>query len=190
MKKDRRVKYTRKVLKEALIELLRERSITEVTVTMLCEKADVNRSTFYAHYDNQFDLLEKIAENVYLDMKKYIIDNQSDNKRFFQRDAMKILVEYTRQNADVFRMLMSRHGKYNFYDLFYRLAKDLSQSEIVNSGGDADKLDYVLAFSVGTCEVVLKKWLDAGMEKSVDEISEMIVKLIYKGRDGLLETIN
>src|SRR5699024_5578943 len=47
---DRRKQYTRKVLKESLIELLKNKPIATISVKALCEKADINRSTFYAHY--------------------------------------------------------------------------------------------------------------------------------------------
>ena len=44
---NRRVKYTKRVIKEALIELMANRQVGEISVKKLCEKADVNRSTFY-----------------------------------------------------------------------------------------------------------------------------------------------
>lgn len=56
---DRRKRYTRKVLKESLISLLKDKPISSVTVKEICELADINRSTFYTHYNDQFDLLEK-----------------------------------------------------------------------------------------------------------------------------------
>ena len=45
---DRRIKYTKHALQEAMIELLETHPIAKISVSMLCEKADVNRSTFYA----------------------------------------------------------------------------------------------------------------------------------------------
>ena len=54
---NRRVKYTKRVIKEALIELMANRQVGEISVKKLCEQADVNRSTFYAHYGNPMDCL-------------------------------------------------------------------------------------------------------------------------------------
>ena len=59
---DRRIKYTKKVIKESFFQLLEEKDITKVTVSELCEKADINRATFYRYYIDIFDLLEKIKE--------------------------------------------------------------------------------------------------------------------------------
>jgi AcrR family transcriptional regulator len=63
-KLDRRVKYTKKVLKESLVEILEKKNIDKITIKEICEKADINRSTFYTHYYDQYDLLHQI-ENEY-----------------------------------------------------------------------------------------------------------------------------
>lgn len=63
MKSDRRVRYTRMVLKQALLSLMLERPITRITVTEICERAEVNRATFYAHYADPYDLLARIETN-------------------------------------------------------------------------------------------------------------------------------
>ena len=56
-KEDRRVTMTKRLLKDALTEMLRKEDIYHVSIRELCERADVNRTTFYKYYGNQFDLL-------------------------------------------------------------------------------------------------------------------------------------
>ena len=56
---DRRVRKTRRQLKECLTHLLKEKKIQDITVRELAEMADINRGTFYLHYKDVFDLLEK-----------------------------------------------------------------------------------------------------------------------------------
>ncbi|MCS0542790.1 TetR/AcrR family transcriptional regulator, partial [Aeromonas veronii] len=75
-KLDRRKQYTRMVLKGSLMKLLKEKPIATITVKEICEVADINRSTFYAHYSDQFDLLKKIEEEIIEDMITYL--NQYD----------------------------------------------------------------------------------------------------------------
>ena len=55
---DRRVKYTKKVIKDTFIDLLSEKDINKVTVSEICKIADINRATFYRYYLDVFDLLE------------------------------------------------------------------------------------------------------------------------------------
>jgi len=58
-KTDRRVKYRKMVLRESLTKLMQEKPISRITIKELCEDADINRATFYSHYNDQFDLLKK-----------------------------------------------------------------------------------------------------------------------------------
>ena len=50
MKTDARVKYTKMVLKKALLELMQHKPVNKITVKEICERAELNRATFYAHY--------------------------------------------------------------------------------------------------------------------------------------------
>src|SRR5699024_477502 len=71
-KLDRRKKYSRKVLKDSLLQLLKEKQFSNITVKEICEVADINRSTFYAHYADQYDLLEKIEIEIIEDLQTYL----------------------------------------------------------------------------------------------------------------------
>ena len=65
LRKDRRVLYTKKILREALFSLLDERELSEITITELCKAADVNRNTFYRHYNIPLDILLEIEDDVF-----------------------------------------------------------------------------------------------------------------------------
>ena len=70
MKTDRRVKYTQKVLKESLLEILKERPIERVTVKEICDRADINRSTFYVHYGSPQELFDSIKLDLFHEIKE------------------------------------------------------------------------------------------------------------------------
>ena len=57
-KVDRRVKYTKMVLEDSFIKLLEKKDISQISITEICDNADINRATFYAHYSDQNDLLK------------------------------------------------------------------------------------------------------------------------------------
>ena len=63
-KESRRVKMTKLLLKEALIELMEIRPISKITIKDICETADLNRSTFYAYYTDQYFLLKEIENDI------------------------------------------------------------------------------------------------------------------------------
>ncbi len=59
---DRRIKYTKGVIKDTFLNLLEEKDISNITVTEVCKIADINRATFYRYYDDCYDLLKKIQD--------------------------------------------------------------------------------------------------------------------------------
>ncbi|MBO4470699.1 MAG: TetR/AcrR family transcriptional regulator, partial [Clostridia bacterium] len=63
-KEDRRVTMTKRMLKEALTEMLREVDIYHVSIRELCQRADINRTTFYKYYGSQFDLLADMENDL------------------------------------------------------------------------------------------------------------------------------
>ena len=69
---DRRVKYTRMVIKESFIDLLEKKDISRITIKEICENADINRATFYAHYSDQYELLRKIEDEFLDNIRDYL----------------------------------------------------------------------------------------------------------------------
>ena len=61
---DRRTRYTQMVLKKSLIEWMEQKPLAKITIKELCERADINRCTFYAHYRDQYDLLQQIEDEI------------------------------------------------------------------------------------------------------------------------------
>lgn len=63
-KSDARVRYTQRVLKESFLSLLRKKPVSKITVKEVCDLAELNRATFYSHYSDCFDLMEKIEQEI------------------------------------------------------------------------------------------------------------------------------
>ena len=64
MKTDARVRYTRMRIREAFFECLEKKPINKITVKEICDIAEINRATFYTHYADQFELMQKLEEEV------------------------------------------------------------------------------------------------------------------------------
>ena len=80
-REDRRVTMTKRMLKDALIEMLKEKDIYHISIRELCERADVNRTTFYRYYSSQFDLLSDMERDLHDFLVKVIERNEGNQGR-------------------------------------------------------------------------------------------------------------
>lgn len=181
-KTDRRIKYTKQVLKESLIKLLQGNQIAKISVKMLCKEADINRSTFYAHYSDQYELLRTLELEIIEEFRTYLksqpLTEQLDSTVVFMRQ----LLEYAAQNADLFRVLLNNHGDSEFI----RDIMTLTQEQIILSLKSDQSLDqrtsdYLQCFIVTGALKIVQKWLQEGTVESPQQMAELISGLLFKG---------
>ncbi|MCD8501757.1 MAG: TetR/AcrR family transcriptional regulator [Bacillaceae bacterium] len=186
-KLDRRKKYTRMVLKESLMQVLKKKPIKQVTVKEICEEADINRSTFYSHYSDQYDLLNQIEEEFIHDMNETLtMYNQNKDEEAVQMTEK--LLEYVAGNSDVCRTLFSENGDASFKKRVMLIASNHTvKSLIFDNKLDPQVLEYASLFTVSGSVSVIENWLETGMEKSPKELAQIIVKLTNKGLDSFVK---
>lgn len=182
-KLDRRKKYTRMMLKNSLIKLLSEKPISAITVKEICELADINRSTFYAHYENQFDLLDKVEDEIIGEMNEYL--SQYGHEK--ERDTSKLierLLEYYASKEKICKILLSENTCTSFEKKVMNSACRFMKETAAMKRFDSDISDYVTIFVISGSIHTLKKWLFSGMTPPPKEMAEIINKLIMKGLNG------
>jgi AcrR family transcriptional regulator len=180
-KLDRRKKYTRMVLKESMIKLLKVKQISEITVKEICELADVNRSTFYSHYMDLYDLLTKMEEEVLDDMKMYLYQHNFQKDEESIRMTEKIL-EYIVENKEIAQILLHENADPNFQKRVMKIA----QKYLMDSWGLADKLDedfshYLSIFTIGGCLQMIREWLDDDLDQTSKEMAILINNFANNG---------
>lgn len=175
-KTDRRIKYTKALLKEALVELLKDRHISKISVTALCDAADVNRSTFYAHYTDQFDLLRQVQDEVIKNLKSFL-EQYVDDRMPITEQNLKGILEYAKANADLFAMLLGEHGDHAFHNDLMELVKLIP----FQYSAEESKKEYLLTFAITGCISILHKWLVEEREETPEEMANLVLKVIYHG---------
>jgi AcrR family transcriptional regulator len=184
-KMDRRKKYTRMVLKDSLMQLLKSKQINEVTVKELCALADINRSTFYSHYSDQYDLLNQIEDEIVEDMDMYLSSYKYEKEEEFLQMTEKLL-EYFVTKQEECRTLLNENGETSFQkkvsDVAHRFISrnwmDQSQVNHVNA-------EYIRTFVVSGSVQMMKLWLYNGMDRSPGEMAMLINGLVNKGLFGV-----
>ena len=71
---NQRIRLSKKMLKDSLIRLLREKNIQQITIQEICQEAQINRTTFYKYYGSQYELLDDIERDVFRELEARLID--------------------------------------------------------------------------------------------------------------------
>lgn len=178
MKYNRKVKYTHKVIRDTLFELLEKKKIEAITVKELCNFADINRSTFYNHYRDIFDLVEKLEDEIVYDIMQDIsIENisKANQKQFFIRIFNKIL-----KGKDKYRLLSlnkeSIRAVDRMFDRIYKYSNQILRDE--NRELTENKIKHVYAFTSRGCAQLVISWFENGMIESPDEMSILMSDLL------------
>jgi len=177
-KDDRRVKYTKMVLKESLIKLLDKKDISKISIKEICEDADINRATFYAHYSDQYDLLRKIENELLHNINAHLAEiNEEINNMNAILMAEKIF-EYIKENAKLCKLLLSERGDFNFQKQVMMLVYDTIISQLTdNNMLTKEDAEYVYSFTITGCIGIVQKWLNEDVKKSAHFMAEMVVTL-------------
>lgn len=180
-KEDRRVKYTKRVLKESFIKLLSEKDITRITIKEICDDADINRATFYAHYSDQYDLMRKIEEELFENIRSYLSEGTSFDGEVRTIDMVEQIFEYIKENAQLCKLLLSERGDLDFQKKIMMLVYNKEIDEKVSRGIiTREDAEYIHSFIITGCVGVVQKWLYDDMNKSTRSLSELIVKLAVR----------
>ncbi len=177
-KEDRRVKYTKMVLKESFIKLLEKKDISQISIKEICENADINRATFYAHYNDQYDLLRKIENELLDNINTHLagLDQEINNM-----DAVLLaekIFDYLKDNAKLCKLLLSERGDFTFQKQVIILVYDIIISKLTdNNMITKEDAEYIYSFTITGCVGIVQKWLDDDMKKSAHFMAEMVVTL-------------
>lgn len=176
---DRRIKYTKRMLHEALIELLEKKPISSISVTELCDKADINRSTFYAHYRDQFELLAEIEADTCKELQQLLVPRIKNGVVTSSKANLQSILEYIAENRMLFQIFQRNIDNGKFGELIFQMTADVLLQEIPAT--DPDTLEYMKVFSVSSSTGIINKWLDGGMTEPTDYIAELILRFIKHG---------
>lgn len=177
-KDDRRVKYTKMVLKESFIDLLEKKDMSQITVKEICEIADINRATFYAHYTDVYDLQKKIENELFENLNVYLSQLYNKGKTVNEAELTEKIFGYIKENAKLCRLLLSEKGDISFQKKVMILAYDKIISDLTdNSNISREDADYVYSFAITGCVGIVQKWLNEDMKKSPRFMADMVLKL-------------
>ena len=187
---DRRVRYTKKVIQESFIHLLEEKEIAQISVKEICEEADLNRATFYAHYTDVYDLMKQIQEELIENVNVYLSSAMKEGVQAISLEIVEKIFEYIQENAQICRLLLSERGDLTFQKRVFTLAYEKNIGVMTRNGAiSKEDAEFVYAFTLTGCVGAIQKWLNDDMQKSPQFMARMITQ-IATGLPGLFTSIS
>lgn len=173
VKENRRTLYTKKIIRESLIELLQTNDIHQITVTNICNKADINRGTFYSYYKDAFDLLQSIEDELFDQILRYL--NETPAKDYTDSLLIKVL-ELIAENKDLCKILLCKQRDGRIIDRILYIASKANLEPLFDKSSEFDELhfNYLIRYSVGGILSIIQVWLENNLKESPREIVKII----------------
>lgn len=179
---------------KALLSLLEIKSFEYITISEVCKKAGVNRSTFYLHYENICDLLEETTRFVIDNFVSYFpVEGESvvckftdcnlQDLNFIKDEYLRPYLSYIRENQRIFSAVLSHPTAFNFESIFQKLFDNVFSTILDRFGYPQGERKYVMMFYLNGITAIIIEWLKDGCQKSIEEISAIIHYCIF-GRDA------
>ena len=184
MKTDPRVRYTRMIIQTAFLELLQQKPVNKITVREICEKAEINRSTFYKHYLDCYDLLDNLKEDAAVQLEEKLSTIEADGAM----PALTAILQTIEDNARLFEIFFRSGGSREFTMQLVRLCfrfMDLHLAVSTDSAKDDVQRAMDFSFLIGGVGGVTEYWIQDGCRVPKEQIAAAILRLSKIMVDGL-----
>ena len=178
---------------KALLSLLEKKTFEYITISEICEKAGVNRSTFYLHYENTRDLLKETISYILDSFTSYFnVDAENITSRFANCDLQELnyinekylypYLLFIKENKRVFFAVLSQPITFDSNIIFQRLFDNIFNPILDRFHYPRDEQNYVMMFYLNGITAIITEWLKDDCKKSIEEISNIIHYCIF-GRE-------
>lgn len=171
---------TEKKIQEALIALLPTKGVTGISVSGICKAAHIDRSTFYAHYVDKFDLVERQVAAVIECVKKILLasDRPPTKGDIIPWQKVHDALEYVRRNYSLVAALSENGANANLQLKFKNVLGEMLEQEAQRNGMPLSfggvPTEYGREMLLGSLTAVIWHWIAHGCVETVDEITDII----------------
>lgn len=187
-KEDRRVKRTKKNLRDSLFALLEKKNINQITVTELTTLADVNRSTFYLYYNDIFDMMEKIQQEIYEVFVETVVNYKNDFSDIeCIVEYLSRFLEFCKENYSVCRFI-TRNDCNNHLAEKIKLAVRCVIPDSAVFFPENDPRNYLTTFALSGMLATILEWMNNGMKIPVEDMSRFLSYTYFLGSKSQKES--
>lgn len=178
---DHRTRVTKMLIRRAFTDLLQFKPIQDISIRELCERAGINRGTFYTHYTDIYDLRAKIEDEMFADFQKTLEPLLSEkSESMMPLRLITGIFQCLKDNADICTVTLGPYGDKAFAEKLINLGRERSlySFERLFRNHTRSELEYAYAFASSGCIGLLQKWIANGMTESAEEIAKLLTTLM------------
>ena len=176
VKDNQRTRLSKKMFQNAVLELLEEKGgIEKISVRELCQRAQLNRSTFYAHYAEPREVLTQAQEEILNETAAHI-RRIGEQKPGGGKEYLSLFLRYIRENDRVFRVLLVTAADPAFKNRFIRLSM-MNLFEHMQLTVDNGRQQYIYSYLLSGSFGVITQWIRSDYAAAVPELAELLITL-------------
>ena len=184
--KDRRIRRTRKSLRDALMALILEKEFDAITIQEIADRADVNRATFYLHFKDKQDLLLRSMQEIFDDLAARMQPPTGENFRMdVPPQGAVSMFEHIAENADFYRAALGEKGIASFQARVRASLTEVSAKRLMMLQPDRTQdripLEITAAHTAGALMGMTIWWLEHGMPFSPEIMASHVMMLAAMG---------
>lgn len=179
---DRRIHKSKNALKAALLSLMQHKEFKRITITEIVALADLNRGTFYKHYQYKEDLLNDVIDDVISDLIASYRAPYENNQHFFQEklsaSAVKIF-DHVAEYSSFYTIIVNSEALPGFQNKICDVLKDLAINDIFLDRSDLD-IDRGLSASYHAYSLLgmIVEWVKGGFKHTSHYMAEQLIKIV------------
>ncbi len=174
---------------KALLSLLERKPFEYITISEICEKAGVNRSTFYLHYENTCDLLKEATQYILDSFLSYFsVDTKNIAYHFADCDLQELVfvtpeyispyLNFIKDNRQIFRTSMQQLGTMDFEGVYERMFLHIFNPILSRFRFPEKERSYVMKFYLSGITAIVMEWLDNDCADSGEDIIKIIIDCV------------
>ena len=173
-----KIRNTKKALAKSLIKLLQEKPVTQIDLSELCKNANLNRTTFYNHYNSIYALLDEMVSEFFKNVKKYLADS-IDEKSENTAAKIALMLKYLKQNRDFVRTIMNN----NLYEeisnklISFDFVSNLLNTNIKYRQNIYINDAYYIGFIISGWYAVIKRWVNEDCDLDENTLARLLTSI-------------
>ncbi|MCR5073880.1 MAG: TetR/AcrR family transcriptional regulator [Clostridiales bacterium] len=179
-KQESRYFNTASLMDEALLLLLEQKDYDRITVKEVCQKAGVNRATFYLHYESMNDLLEEtvsmINERFKNSLSSIPTDTDPSREILTSEKYLRPYLTFIRENMRAYRVIHRKDHLFHSQKTFESFYESIFSPALTHFGVAENEKKYVFAFYTQGTVAIIGKWLEGNCKDDIETIINLIMR--------------